>query len=69
MNSLSGGVGTRRLMRLKAAAVYLDMHPWTVRQLVQRGEIPYISSGDHTSAWRFDIHDLDRWIEAHRIGG
>ena len=59
----------RRLMRLKEAAAYLDMHPCTIRQLVERRELPYISAGQHTSAWRFDIHDLDRWIDAHRISG
>jgi excisionase family DNA binding protein len=55
-------------LRTKEAACYLGMSPWTLRQMVERRELPYISSGDNTSAWRFDIHDLDRWIEAHRIG-
>jgi excisionase family DNA binding protein len=58
----------RRLLRMKKAAEYMDMHPWSLRQLVQRGELSYISAGDNTSAWRFDIADLDGWIEAHRIG-
>jgi excisionase family DNA binding protein len=55
-------------MRTKEAACYLGMSPWSLRQMVERRELPYISSGDNTSAWRFDIHDLDHWIEAHRIG-
>jgi excisionase family DNA binding protein len=66
---MSGAVQIRsRLLPMKKAAEYLDMHPWTVRQLVQRGELGYISAGDNTSAWRFDVLELDRWIEAHRIG-
>jgi hypothetical protein len=59
---------TRRLMRLKSAAAYLDMSPWSLRQLVQRRELAYISAGENTSAWRFDVHDLDAWINAHKIG-
>jgi hypothetical protein len=58
----------RRLLRLKSAAAYLDMSPWSLRQLVQRRELAYISAGENTSAWRFDVHDLDAWIEAHKIG-
>jgi len=45
------------------------MSAWNLRQLVAAGKIPFISTGDNTSAWRFDIHDLDRWIDTHRIGG
>jgi excisionase family DNA binding protein len=61
-------MSTRRLLRTKEAANYLSMSPWSLRQMVERRELPYISSGDNTSAWRFDIHDLDAWIEDHRIG-
>ncbi len=57
-----------RLLRTKQAAAYLGMSPWALRQEVQRGALPYISCGDHTSAWRFDVRDLDAWIERHRIG-
>jgi excisionase family DNA binding protein len=58
----------RRLLRTKEAAQYLSMSPWSLRHMVERRELPYISSGDNTSAWRFDVRDLDRWIETHRIG-
>jgi len=59
---------SRRLLRTKEAAHYLGMCPWTLRQLVARGELAYISTGDHTSTWKFDIRDLDRYIDTHRIG-
>jgi excisionase family DNA binding protein len=65
----STSIQMRRLLRMKDAAQYLAMHPWSVRRLVERGELAYVSSGDNTSAWRFDIKDLDRWIDTHRIGG
>jgi len=58
----------RRLLRTKEACQYLAMSPWSLRQMVDRRELAYVSSGDNTSAWRFDIRDLDRWIESHRIG-
>jgi excisionase family DNA binding protein len=61
-------VRARRLLRTKEAALYLGMSCWSLRLMVERRELPYISSGDHTSAWRFDIRDLDHWIDAHRIG-
>jgi hypothetical protein len=57
-----------RLLRTRDAARYLGMSAWGLRQEVQRGELPYISNGEHTSAWRFDVRDLDRWIDDHRIG-
>lgn len=59
---------TPRLLRTKEAAAYLSMSPWSLRQLVDRGELPFVSCGDNTSAWRFDIRDLDRFIEQHKIG-
>ena len=59
---------TRRLLRTKEAAQYLGMSPSSLRRMVERGEMPYISAGDHTSAWRFDLRDLDAWIESHKLG-
>jgi len=59
---------TRRLLRTRQAAEYLGMSPWSLRRMVEHRELLYVSAGDHTSAWRFDIHDLDRWIEEHKLG-
>jgi excisionase family DNA binding protein len=56
-----------RLLKTKHAARYLGMSPWALRQLVSSGDIPFISSGDRTSSWKFDIRDLDAWIERRRI--
>jgi len=57
MTDAIGGGRARRLLRTKDAAHSLSMSPWNLRQLVSRREIAYISSGDHTSAWRFDIRE------------
>jgi len=59
---------TRRLLRMKEAAAYLAMSPCSLRRMVARREIGYISAGANTSAWRFDIRELDAWIQTHRIG-
>jgi excisionase family DNA binding protein len=56
-----------RLFRTKDAAHYLGMSPWALRQEVSKGDLPFISSGDHTSSWKFDRLDLDAWVERHRV--
>jgi hypothetical protein len=57
---------TRRLVRLKAAAEYVSLSTWKLRDVIQRGEIPLVQYGDNTP-WLLDIHDLDRWIELHKV--
>jgi len=58
----------QRLLRTKQAARYLSLSPWLLRRLVAAGELAFISVGDNTSAWRFDVRDLDAFIDRHRIG-
>jgi len=48
-----------RGLKTSAAAAYLGISPWSLRQLVYRREIPVIR-GRH---WLFDRNDLDRFIE------
>jgi hypothetical protein len=57
----------QRLFRTKDAAHYLGMSAWALRKEVGKGELPFISSGEHTSSWKFDVGDLDAWVERHRI--
>jgi Helix-turn-helix domain len=59
--------GKQRLLRTKDAAHYLGMSPWALRQEVSKGELHFVSSGEHTSSWKFDVGDLDAWIERHKI--
>lgn len=56
-----------RCLRTKDAAGYLGMSTWALRQEVNKGELPFVSSGEHTSSWRFDVRDLDDWIDRHKI--
>jgi hypothetical protein len=57
----------RRCLRTKDAARYLGMSAWALRVEVNKGELPFISSGEHTSSWKFDVRDLDAWIDRHKI--
>jgi hypothetical protein len=52
---------TRRLLRLKPAADYVSMSTWTLRRLIQQGEIPVIQR--ENAPWLVDVEDLNVWIE------
>jgi hypothetical protein len=52
---------TRRLLRLKPAADYVSMSTWTLRRLIQQGEIPVIQR--ENAPWLVDVEDLNGWIE------
>lgn len=54
-----------RALKTNDAAAYLGISPWKLRNLVQSGEISYIS-GEGTSPWLFDKQELDRWIESRK---
>lgn len=54
---------TRRLVDQAAAAEYLGTTERHVRELKYRRAIPFVKVG---RSLRFDIRDLDRWIEAHK---
>jgi excisionase family DNA binding protein len=55
-----------RLVKTKQAAEYLAISEWKLRNLVQLGLIPYIEDGGCTSPWRFDMRDLDEYIQRSR---
>jgi excisionase family DNA binding protein len=56
----------RRLLRLRAAAEYLGLSAWKIRDEVNRGEIPIVSYGDN-APWLIDLADLDGWILRHKV--
>jgi excisionase family DNA binding protein len=65
MNRSAKGIPiTPRLVKTKQAAEYMAISRWKLRNLVQQGLIPYIEDG--TSPWRFDLRDLDAYIERRR---
>src|SRR3954468_6855122 len=52
---------THRLLRLKPAADYMSMSTWTLRRLIQQGELPVIQR--ENAPWLVDVEDLNAWIE------
>jgi excisionase family DNA binding protein len=53
-----------RLVSTRDAANYLAISAWQLRQLVHSGKLPYIEDG--ARSWRFDVHDLDCFIEGQK---
>ena len=56
----------RRLLKVKEAAVYLSISPWSLRKLVQGQEIPIVRLQDR-GPWLLDLRDLDKFIEGRKM--
>jgi excisionase family DNA binding protein len=56
----------RRLVKVKEAAAYLSISPWSLRKLVQTQEIPIVRLQDR-GRWLLDVRDLDRFVEARKM--
>ena len=41
----------------------MGFSPWTVREIIWKGEIPYIKVG---AKYFLDIADMDKWIENNK---
>jgi excisionase family DNA binding protein len=66
----STGKASTRLRRTPEAATYLSISKRTLWTLTNVGEIPSIRFGiGSRKAVRYDIADLDAWIEAKKNGG
>src|SRR5262245_58237611 len=55
---------TRRYLGVQEAAIYLGLTETAIRQRIKRGNIPFIRDGVTV---RFDMHDLDRYMAAHKV--
>ena len=56
---------SRRLLRLKTAAVYLSLSPWKLRSLIQDGRLPVVQDMEG-SPFLLDVRDLDAFIERNK---
>ena len=56
---------SRRLLRLKPAADYVSLSYWTLRRMIQEGELPVVQTGAN-APWLVDVRDLDFWIEKNK---
>ena len=52
-----------RLLDFNAAATYLSLSYWTIRDMTSRGEIPCVRAGRRVL---IDREDLDEWIERNK---
>ncbi len=55
----------KRLLTVREAAEYVGVKPKTLYNWVSSGKIACVKAGGR--CLRFDIRELDRWIEAHRV--
>lgn len=53
----------KRLLTASEAGEYLGLAEWTIRQWASMGRIPKVKLG---KALRFDVEDLDRYIEGNK---
>lgn len=58
----ASAIPKQRLFRIKAAAEYMSLSPWKLRQLVQLGKLPVVQDVVG-SPFLFDVRDLDGFIE------
>jgi hypothetical protein len=65
---------TPRLLDIKETARYLGgLSPWTVRGLVERGELTpvrlpsLVRPGEHGRRLLFDVRDLDAFVERMKL--
>ena len=56
-----------KVLKTKAAAAYLAISPWKLRNLIHEGKMAYISDGDNTSALRFRVKHLDEYLERYTV--
>jgi excisionase family DNA binding protein len=56
----------RRLVKVKEAAAYLSISPYSLRKLVQSQELPIVKLQDR-GPWLLDLRDLDRFVEARKM--
>ncbi len=54
----------RRLYDLEAIRIYLGIPVHTIREIVQRGDLPHVKIGRRQY---LDIRDVDSYIEANKV--
>jgi excisionase family DNA binding protein len=55
-----------RLLDIEDAGRYLGASGKIIRQLIQRGELPFVQRIPGRSPYLLDIKDLDHWIDANK---
>ena len=63
VNRLGGHVTGPRLLTIEGAAKYLSMTEDAIRHKVINGKLRAVRADRYL---RFDVHDLDSWIDANK---
>jgi len=58
---------TPRVLKSKEAAQYLAISLWKLKNLVQSGDLPYLPGESPSAPWRFDVKDLDNYVEKAKV--
>jgi hypothetical protein len=64
MNKAADNPG-RRLLKVRQAAIYLSISPWSLRRLVQTQQLRIVRLEDR-GPWLLDVRDLDQFIETRK---
>ena len=62
---LKGSTVAKRLMNAEEVAFYIGTTHMNVYQMVSKRGIPFVKIGRSV---RFDLHDIDPWIEGQKNG-
>ena len=55
----------RRLINIKGTSEYVSLSPNIIRDLIAKRHFPYVNiSRGNKPVFRFDIRELDKWIES-----
>jgi hypothetical protein len=55
-----------RLLDITDAGRYLSMSDKGIRELIVRGELPYVQKVPGRSPYLLDLRDLDSWVEKNK---
>lgn len=55
-----------RLLDITDAGRYLSMSDKGIRELIVRGELPYVQKVPGRSPYLLDVSDLDSWVERNK---
>lgn len=56
----------RGLLDITDAGRYLSMSDKGIRELIVRGELPYVQKVPGRSPYLLDLRDLDSWVEKNK---
>ena len=65
MSKTVRSVLTKRLLRSAEAADYLSVSVWTLRRLIQSGDLPVVQRGE-AGKFLVDLRDLDGFIDRNK---